>query len=320
MANYIYDWLHFPYLCDKSEEFIAHFVDMETQLTAMFECDNMPRDIFRQAERCFFRTGMCGYTVFDDGQHYADVTALSGKIDLWGYGTEGYIIARDGMTQKRGTVGKDIVVGWNNDSRCPTFDLFRYADILSEVDKSMKVTVINSRLHKIPVARNAEQKLMINKVIKNLKNGESESIVNDVSLKDFLDESGALKLDTLTLTDPRDIETIQYLSKYYNDTVARWWQLYGHDMQTTAKMAQQNETELQGIESYSMILPQNMLACRQAWADEINRVFGTDYHYHFSPAWTWALEKKGAAMHVDGVIDYNTEEVEEVAEDEFRNE
>lgn len=289
----------------KDSATVAHTINLESQLMSMFECDGMDDNMFRQIEQCFFRFGECGYTVFDDGQHYADVCTLEGKMDLYGYPCSGYIIARDGHTQKKGKIGETIALGWNTDLRVPNLDLYRYARMLAEIDTSIRVNVINSRLHKIPVASNSEQKHAIDKVIKNIKSGESETILNKVAFKDLIaDENDTLKLDVLSLTDVHDIESVQYLSKLYNDMLARFWQLYGHDMQSSAKMAQQNETELQGIESYSMILPQNMLKCRQKFVEEINKLFGTNYKYHFSPAWTWALENKSAKLHDTlGILD-----------------
>lgn len=313
-----FNWDTCGWFVGKDDATIAHTINLESQLLGMFECDGMDANMFRQIEQCFFRFGECGYTVFSDGQHYADVCTLQGKLDLYGYPSEGYIIARDGYTKKQGKIGEDIVLGWNTDLRVPNLDLYRYAKMLAEIDTSIKVNVINSRLHKIPVASNSEQKHAIDKVVKNIKDGKSETILNKVAFRDLIaDENGVLKLDVLELTDVHDIETVQYLSKLYNDMLARFWQMYGHDMQSTAKMAQQNETELQGIESYSMILPQNMLKCRKKFAEDINARFGTNYKYHFSPAWTWALENKSHKLHdADGILNLDVGTTEEFEEEE----
>ena len=283
----------------KSATFVEHALELETQLTSMFECDNMPRDMFRQAERCFLRYGLCGYTVFSDKQHYADVVSLQGRINLYGYGDTGYIIARDGAHNRTGKIGDDILLGWNTDERTPLYSLYRYADLLTEIDVSTRVNVINSRLHKVPVVRNAEQKKAVDKILLNLKEGKSETIVNDISLNDVLkDEAGvSMKIDTISLTEIHDIECVQYLSKLYDDIVSRFWNQFGHNMQSTGKLAQQTTAELEGYESYAMILPYNMLENRRAWVAEINKRFGTNYNYHFSPAWTWALEEKNNIYH-----------------------
>lgn len=303
----------FDIFCGRSDSFIEHAIELETQLASMFECDNMPRDMFRQVERCFMRTGLCGYTILPNGAHYADTLSLQGKINIYGYGEDGYMIARNGLEYKHGKIGEDIILGWNSDERTPLLGLYRYADLLTEIDKSTRVNVINSRLHKIPVARSADQKKIIDKVIANLKNGKSETIINEISLVDALkDEAGVdTTIQTISLTEVHDIECVQYLSKLYDDIISRFWNEYGHNMQSTGKLAQQTTQELEGYESYAMILPYNMLACRKTWVEEINNKFGTNYKYHFSPAWTWALEQKSERYHVNGIFDLSNNDVTE---------
>lgn len=310
-----------PWLSTKERKWLAHVTNLELQTAAMFECDNMTRQMFRQVERCFLRYGMCAYTVFDDGTHYADIAALQGKINEWGFGSEGYIISRNGKLTKRGKVDEDIIIGWNNDELTPCFDLYNFADLLTEIDTSTRVNVINSRLHKMPVAKDEKQRQMITTALKNMKSGESDTVVNALTLNDLAQEVGAMTgIETLSLTEVDDIQNVQYLSKLYDDIIARWWNMYGHDMQSTGKMAQQTTVELAGYESYSMITPENMLKNRVEWIEKVNERFGTNYKYHFSPAWSWALERKNEKYHVNGVYDESAEEesvedIEEVSKD-----
>lgn len=296
------------WLTGKDRKWLAHATNLELQTCAMFECDNMDRRMFRQIERCFLRWGMCGYTVFDDGTHYADVCALQGNINDWGFGDEAYIISRNGKNTKKGKVGEDIIIGWNNDELTPCFDLYNFADLLTEIDVSTKVNVINSRLHKIPVAKDEKQRLAIKTALERMKKGETDTVVNALTLTDLATEAGVnTQLDSLSLTEVDDIQNVQYLSKLYDDIIARWWNMYGHDMQSTGKMAQQTEVELAGYESYSMITPENMLSNRVEWIKKVNEKFGTNYKYHFSPAWSWALERKNNKYHIDGVYNQDAE-------------
>ena len=50
-------------------------------------------------------------------------------------------------------------------------------------------------------------------------------------------------------------------------------------------MAQQTEMEINGTTSVSMIVPYNMLKCRQEMVDNINRIFGTNITVKFAKAW-----------------------------------
>ena len=241
-----------------------------------------------------------------DGTLYADVATLGGDIDIYGYGTQGEIITRNGKETIRGKVGTDIIVGWNNSERVPTFDLYRYAGLFKELEQSWRNNVIYSRMHPVPVAKNSKMKQAIDKIIKDNKDADkTETVINDIPFIDQVNEKG-VSIDVLTLTDPDGVDRLQYLSKAYDDLLRRWWNLYGMDMQSTGKMAQQTTVELEGYKAYSMIQPCDMLKCRQDWARQINERFGTEFNYHFSPAWSWCIQDKEA-----------TEEVERMEGDEI---
>ena len=318
MINNFYTYDFFttsPWACGKKgntspwacgDEVMLHYITtLENQMCSMFVCDNMKHDMFRQVERCFCRYGECGIGKLKNGDLYADVTTLGGDIDIYGFATDGLIRTRNGKEEIRGKVGEDIILGWNNSERVPTFDLYRYAELFTEIEKSWKNNVIYSRIHPVPVAKSAKMKQIIDKIIiDNKESDSSETIVNDISFADEVNGNG-VKLDVLTLTDPDGVERLQYLSKAYDDLLRRWWNEYGMDMQSTGKMAQQTTAELEGYKAYSMITPCDMLQCRQEWAQQVNEKFGTEFDYHFSPAWSWCMSDKDA-----------TEEVEDIEHDE----
>lgn len=303
--NYDFVMEELPWAC--GDEIKLHYITtLENQLCSMFVCDNMPNDMSRQVERCLIRYGECGAGLLHDGTLYADVATLGGDIDIYGYGTQGEIITRNGKETIRGKIGTDIVVGWNNSERVPTFDLYRYAGLFRELEQSWRNNVIYSRMHPVPVAKNSKMKQAIDKIIKDNKDADkTETVINDIPFIDQVNEKG-VSIDVLTLTDPDGVERLQYLSKAYDDLLRRWWNLYGMDMQSTGKMAQQTTIELEGYKAYSMIQPCDMLKCRQDWARQINERFGTKFNYHFSPAWSWCIQDKQA-----------TEEVERMEGDEI---
>lgn len=297
---YNYDFImeELPWAC--GDEIKLHYITtLENQLCSMFVCDNMSNDMFRQVERCLIRYGECGAGLLQNGTLYADVATLGGDIDIYGYGTQGEIITRNGKETIRGKIGTDIIVGWNNSERVPTFDLYRYAGLFKELEQSWKNNVIYSRMHPVPVAKNSKMKQAIDKIIKDNKDADkTETVINDIPFIDQVNEKG-VSIDVLTLTDPDGVERLQYLSKAYDDLLRRWWNLYGMDMQSTGKMAQQTTVELEGYKAYSMIQPCDMLKCRQDWARQINERFGTEFNYHFSPAWSWCIQDKQATEEVE---------------------
>lgn len=307
---YTYDFItaDFPWICGD-ERFFHFFSILENQMCSMFVCDGMDADMFRQVERCLARYGEVGIGKLADDTLYADVATLGGDIDRYGFGDDAEIVTRNGRERIKGKVGTDVVVGWNNSERVPNFDIFRYSELFCEIEKSWKNNVIYSRMHPVPVARNAKMKGTIDKVIRDIKDADtSETIVNDIPFVNEIEGIG-VKIDTLTLTDPDAVDKLQYLSKAYDDLLRRWWNMYGMDMQSTGKMAQQTTMELQGYSAYSMILPCDMLQCRQDWARRVNERFGTSFDYHFSPAWSWCIENKQATEDVEKLE--GDEEIEE---------
>lgn len=274
----------------KAERIIHYLTLLENQICSMFECRGMDYNLFRQVERCFSRWGICGAGKLKDGTVYADVATLGGNIDVYGYGTDGLLITRNGKEEIKGKVGTDIVVGWNNSERVPNFDILRYADMLSEVDKSIRNNVVWARAHGFPLAKDQNQKTALDKMIKSLSNDDDDvyTVINKESFAETINND-THGIDVMRLTDVRDIDRVQYLSKLHEDLLKRWWSIYGHDMQASGKMAQQTTMELAGYASYSMIMPFDMLKCRQEWALECNRVLGTNWEYDFSPAWGWSI-------------------------------
>lgn len=305
-GHYTYDFMDAGLLWSCCDEVTLHYITMlENQLCSMFVCENMELDMFRQVERCFIRYGECGAGRLRNGTLYADVATLGGSIDIYGYGTDAQILTRNGKETIQGKVGDDIVIGWNNSERVPAFDLYRYAGLFKEIEQSWKNNVIYSRMHPVPVAKNSKMKQTIDRIVKDNKDfDKTETVINDIPFVDEINGKG-VNIDVLTLTDPDGVERLQYLSKAYDDLLRRWWNLYGMDMQSTGKMAQQTTVELEGYKAYSMIQPCDMLQCRQDWARRVNEKFGTEFDYHFSPAWSWCMSDKKA-----------TEEIEEAERDE----
>jgi hypothetical protein len=56
-------------------------------------------------------------------------------------------------------------------------------------------------------------------------------------------------------------------------------------MQNQNKRAQSISDEIHGQDSVSMILPLQMLKCRQALCENINNIFGTEISVDFNPLW-----------------------------------
>ena len=83
----------------------------------------------------------------------------------------------------------------------------------------------------------------------------------------------------------------------------RFYNIYGHALQTQNKTAQQTTDEIHGMDSTSWIIPLERLECRKKMVEEINDLFGTKMTVDFSPAWKLQFEKFKSDSSADSTAD-----------------
>lgn len=192
---------------------------------------------------------------------------------------------RDG-SQGQFTLGKDAVIGYNNCIRTPEIGIDWLALEFTNIDVSVDANVKHSIVSGIPVARDAKVSKALSNILDDIRAGVTKIVAGESILGQIQNADGTAKqLEVLHLTQPEQIERVQYLSKLYDDLLRRFWVKYGHSMNSTGKMAQVNEKELEGYETYSMITPEDMLESRKDFIAECNRVFGTSWSVEYSRPW-----------------------------------
>lgn len=274
---------------------LHYWTMLEQILTSMFEYNNLPKGLDRKyIEHTLIRFGCCAIVKIND-EFFVGVPAIMPPLDNYGIGTEITITTYNGQHQKNGKIGENCVLIWNNTEFVGDFIIAWFAKMFKEVDVSMEANVFNSRLHPIPVARNSKIKSAIDNIFKSIKgetkNIDTYSILSDTAFADEINGT-TTKIDVLNLTDVKDVDKLQYLSKFHDDLLRRFCTLYGHAMQTTGKMAQQTIEEIQGYDSFSMIIPSNRLEERQKGIAEFNRIFGETVTVDFNSAWQESIFKK----------------------------
>lgn len=206
------------------------------------------------------------------------------------YGSNCTIITINGF-EFSGLVGIDIVFGYNNRIGKADSDIVKYAEFFNEIDKSILINVLNSRLTLIPTVKDEKDRQTVKEILKNIYNGKSDVIVSKNIITDYL-QNKKCDIDTIELTRPEEIERVQYLSKLYDDMLSRFWSMYGHPMNFTGKMAQLTKEELKGYDTFSRIKPLNMLSERQKFCKTINNTFGLDVSVDFSEAFKHIRESE----------------------------
>ena len=143
--------------------------------------------------------------------------------------------------------------------------------------KAMPSNVIGCANDKV---RNA-----VNNTLKSGNNGEPNTLVASA----YDDEQLENVIHSFELSDTTLIEKLQFLSKFRDDTLSRVATLYGMALNSTGKMAQQNNIEMQGYNLFSRILPYNMLKTRRFAIDRFNKLFDADLRVDFSEPWKAAI-------------------------------
>jgi len=306
MYNYMF-WNSYGCECKDALE-LWYYITLEQILTSMFEYNNLPKGLDRKyIEHCLIRFGCAGIVKIDD-EYFVGIPAITPPLNNYGIGTKIVITTFNGQNQITGTIGKDCVLIWNNSEFVNDYIISWFAKMFKEIDKSMESNVYNSRLHPIPIAKNSKIKSAIDNIFKTIKGenvkNETYSVLSEQAFEDVI-SGKSTPVDVINLTDVNNVDKIQYLSKFHDDLLRRFCTLYGHAMQTSGKMAQQTTEELQGYNSFSMIIPSNRLEERKKGIDEFNRIFNENVTVNYSEAWDYGLYSNN-----EGVEENDTGEIE----------
>ncbi len=259
---------------------------LKLTLMSMFEYRNLPKSIpVRFLEEYLIEQGTVGIGKIGS-ELYAFKASPCGDVDAYGVGTK--LTGATPIGSITGTIGTDVVFGMNNSLMRGDYILSWYAHLISEIDLSMDANIINARLHPTPVAKDSKSKTVIDTVLNNMRNGKLESVVSDNVISEWTDN---YDIPMLSLTNISNIEKIQYLSRFYDDTLKRFYNMYGHALQTQNKSAQQTTDEIHGMDSTSLVIPLDRLNCRREMIDNINKMFGTEITVDFSPTWKLNFER-----------------------------
>ena len=265
-----------------------------SMVMGMFDYSKDMLSYFRKEflERGFLNYGSAAI-LKKDGKYYAGYWS---NVEFNDYGLPTGMA--DFFTQYRyigsGEIGKDIVIGWNNDIRTPELIFDKFASYLAECDRSIRTAIMNSRLTNNPVACDENEKKAIDIVLDTVYDGKPKTIVQSNLLNKFIQDNGnGNEIRTLKLTDPDYVRNIQYLSNLHDDLLKRICIIYGHSLNGVNKMAQVNSDELKGYETLARVYPLIMFEERKKFINECNRVFGTNWEVHFSDAWKHILHENG---------------------------
>lgn len=262
------------YYCYQKE-----YIDL---LTQMFEWDFGQETMnLWLLEQILINIGVVGFCMIDKKLCYGTVS-LSGKIGKDGIPSYATIYFFNGESFS-GMIDEDIVLCWNNRTHTPELKASQFSEVLTESDNSIMACVYNSRPYIAIVAKSQKIIGSIKNILKQWRDGKPQLITGEDTLQGIaFPEKEEVK--TVNLSDPEIMDKIQYLSKLHDDILRRGLTYYGIPINSSGKMAQLNEKEIDGYETYSKIYPNNRLAERQKAVEKINDVFGINATVSFGLA------------------------------------
>jgi hypothetical protein len=277
MCNNPYDFMKSK--TQNKVRYTAYANILFNTMLEMFDYNGLPDTIPKRFLETILHTTGEVFVSKINNEIIASHGTLSGDIDAYGLGTNCVAVCPTGSAE--GVRNIDIAYGINNDTATPDMIIYWIANLLAETDKSIKLNVIYSRLLKIPKVGNEKDKAMFKELLKKVMDGEPEAFASS----NALDLELGAGTETFELTDANKIDKLPYLTQFFEDCLKRFYCFYGQPMQNQNKRAQSISDEIHGQDSVSMILPLQMLKCRQALCENINNIFGTEISVDFNPLW-----------------------------------
>lgn len=224
----------------------------------------------------------------EDGRLNYGVPTVSGLMgSKYTYeGTSGMVLNMfDNNICVEGVEGKDFVYMFNNKTQTPDLQRIKFAELFTQIDTSMQACLKKAIPSNMIGCANDKIKNAVNTALKSGDNGEPNTIVASAYNEEKLETA----IQSYELSDTTLIEKLQFLSKFRDDTLSRVATLYGMALNSTGKMAQQNNIEMQGYNLFSRILPYNMLETRRFAVNRFNEIFDADLQVEFSEPWKAAI-------------------------------
>lgn len=241
---------------------------------SMFDYENLPPMLpQREIESNLILTNHC--VVFQDEKNQL-ITASTNVygFDVYYNPTEA-VYANPMLKFKKLTIGMNCEIIYNNnlkdninyipsDGGLKSF-IFRYSRMLADIESTINIYTVNSRLTSYPVASNDKVMQSIKSFFRQVKSGRNAVISDDAIIQEFrnVDINRANMKDGINdLLIARD----KILEQFYRDIGVRMY---------NPKKAQVTEDEIDVNNQLLLISKDDMLKQREDGINRINDMFGT---------------------------------------------
>lgn len=193
---------------------------------------------------------------------------------------------------------KDYVIIKNDSYMSCEYDVSEwFASMLSDTDQAERALIRWCRITPIARANSGVEAGKLEEILKRVYDGIPWAVLSD-DTKMLTGQPMSRDDSALRLTDESAIEKMHFLSEFHYELVRRLCNLYNMPFHTTAKSAQNLESEIHNTDVFSQALMPDRLAEREKACKEFKKVFG----------WDITVTKGETIQKEDDIIDSNVKE------------
>ena len=274
-------------IVESNNEFI--YLTLVSMFDYVSNEENSYNEFFENLEEFLCKDGVCGIFEVDKKVVCSKINFV-GKLNEYGKGLDCICITKNGkeysFTDWRNN--KDIVVAFNNKNHVSDKKAEVTAELLTEIEVSMKSGTIGTRFNKIISVANQLEAEKVRKAIELNQIGLPQVVTSETDIKKVLKEQDSSTI--YDLTSIKDSDKMQYLSKLKDDVLRQFYNIYGLNIQGSSKMAQQTVSEIENGAQSSFILPLSKYFERKKFIEEINKKFNKNFEVKFSKVWEIAFD------------------------------
>ena len=246
-------------------------------------------EFFENLEEFLCKDGVCGIFEVDKKVVCSKINFV-GKLNEYGKPLDCICITKNGKEYSFSDWrnNKDIIVAFNNKNHVSDKKAEVTAELLTEIEVSMKSGTIGTRFNKIISVTNQIEAEKVRKAIEMNQIGLPQVVTSENDIKKILDDKANNTI--YDLTSIKDSDKMQYLSKLKDDVLRQFYNIYGLNIQGSSKMAQQTVSEIENGAESSFIIPLSKYYERKNFIEEINKKFNKNFEVKFSKVWEIAFE------------------------------
>lgn len=274
-------------IAESNNEFI------ELTLSSMFDYysneETSYDEFFENLEEFLCKNGVCGIFEVDKKIICTSINFV-GKLNEYGKPLDCICITKNGKEYSFSDWrnNNDIIVAFNTKNHVSDKKAEVTAELLTEIEVSMKSGTIGTRFNKIISVANQIEAEKVRKAIEMNQIGLPQVVTSETDIKKVLKEQDSSTI--YDLTSIKDSDKMQYLSKLKDDVLRQFYNIYGLNIQGSSKMAQQTVSEIENGAESSFIIPLSKYYERKKAIENINKKFNKNFEVKFSKVWEIAFE------------------------------